>query len=107
MLAASGCDFRRIDEHAFDIVPRPPRRRSAVTANATARSPDNADLSELVVVANRRPTPAERLAYSVSSISGATLTEQGVRDLNGLSTITPAMTLTNLGMGRDKVLLRG
>ena len=105
LLGGSGCDYRRLDARAFDIQPSArPRHAPVVTASdAVAR----ADVSELVVVATRRTTPADRLAYAVSSIPRATLDAQGIHDLGDLTMISPGMTVTNLGMGRDKVLLRG
>jgi outer membrane receptor protein involved in Fe transport len=59
------------------------------------------------VVATRRATPADRLAYSVTAVDHQVLTAQGVDDASTLSFIVPSMTVTNLGMGRDKILLRG
>ena len=106
LLAGSGCGFRRIDAQAFDIVPLPPPARPTPPPQP-AGSSVNADLSELVVVATRQATPADRLAYAVSSVSGRTLRADGVRDVGDLALVSPAMTVTNLGMGRDKVLLRG
>jgi len=109
LLSGSGCVSRRIDARAYDVhaAPRPAPPGPSGRSAGFSRAPTVADLSELVVVATRRPTPAERLAYSVTSVSGATLRQQGVRDIGDLALVTPAMTLTNLGMGRDKILLRG
>ena len=105
ILKGSGCTYRRLDARAFEIRPAP---RYAPSPVITEReSPTRAELTELVVVATRRTTPIDRLAYSVSSIPRGTLDAQGVHDLADLTAISPGMTVTNLGMGRDKVLLRG
>ncbi|HLZ82004.1 MAG TPA: TonB-dependent receptor [Caulobacteraceae bacterium] len=105
LLKGSGCAYRRIDARAFEIRPAPRTAPSPViTASESAA---RADVSELVVVATRRSTPADRLAYAVSSIPRSTLDAQGVHDLGDLTMLSPGMTVTNLGMGRDKVLLRG
>jgi outer membrane receptor protein involved in Fe transport len=105
LLKGSGCAYRRIDARAYEVrtAPKAPRR----PVIAAVPTPTSADLEELVVVATRRSTPADSLAYAVSSIPSDTLYAQGVHDLGDLTMITPSMTVTNLGMGRDKVLLRG
>lgn len=105
LLAGSGCAVHRLDARAYELqAPLPAKSRQLP---ATGYDNAKADLSELVVVATRRATPADRLAYAVSSIPRNTLEAQGVRDISDLAMIAPAMTVTNLGMGRDKVLLRG
>ena len=101
LLSGSGCGVRKLDARAFEVQPSP----KAPATPAVVAGPS--DVSELVVVATRRPTPANRLPYAVSSTSGETMQAQGVHDLSELATITPSMVVTNLGMGRDKVLLRG
>jgi len=105
ILRGSGCGYRRLDAGAYEIRPLP--RTAPAPAIAANESPTRADLSELVVVATRQTTPADRLAYAVSSIPRSTLDDQGVHDLSDLTMLSPGMTVTNLGMGRDKVLLRG
>jgi len=97
LLAGSGCGYRFLDTQAIEIVRLKPRQ-PAPAADAPP---------ELVVVASPRPTPVDRLAYGVSFVDHQSLTEQGVRDTGDLAMLTPAMTVTNLGLGRDKVLLRG
>ncbi len=109
LLLGTGCDFRRIDERAYQIIPRapsPPKAPATATASPEPETPI-APLSELVVVATRRPTLADRLAYSVSVLDERAAAAQGVRDANDLALVLPAMTVTNLGPGRDKVILRG
>ena len=101
LLSGSGCGVRKLDARAFEVRPSP---RAPATPPVPAGP---ADVSELVVVATRRAAPADRLPYPVSSTSGEVMEEQGVHDLGELATITPSMIVTNLGMGRDKVLLRG
>jgi outer membrane receptor protein involved in Fe transport len=108
LLGGTGCGFRRIDERAFSVEPmgRFAQRSPPPARTATEPSPP-LDLSELVVVATRHLTPADRLAYGVSSTSGAVLRQQGVSDLSQLSLLVPSTGATNLGMGRDKVIVRG
>lgn len=110
LLAGTGCDVRRVDSKAYQIVRRPPP--APVPTPAPAAPTDIAAepsplLSELVVVATRRPTLADRLAYSVSVMDERAGAVRGVKDANDLALVVPAMTVTNLGPGRDKVILRG
>jgi outer membrane receptor protein involved in Fe transport len=105
MLKGSGCTYRQLDAHAYEIRPAPRIAPSRV-ASAVPKS-TSPDLAELVVVATHRATLAERLPYAVTSVPAATLDAQGVHDLGDLTMLTPGMTVTNLGMGRNKVLLRG
>jgi iron complex outermembrane receptor protein len=104
ILAGSGCGYRFIDARAIEITPLPPKPPIVATV---ARAPATVDIAELVVVATRRPTPAGRLAYPVSAIENRTLQSQGIADTAGIALIVPSMTVTNLGAGRDKILLRG
>ncbi|WP_066683043.1 TonB-dependent receptor [Caulobacter sp. CCH9-E1] len=105
----TGCEIRRIDSRAYQIVQAPPPVVRPVAPVVLVREvePPMAPLSELVVVATRRPTLADRLAYSVSVLDERSAVAQGVRDANDLALVMPAMTVTNLGPGRDKVILRG
>ncbi|WP_304164258.1 TonB-dependent receptor domain-containing protein [Phenylobacterium aquaticum] len=103
LLAGTGCGYRLVDARAVEIVRLPPPRPAATPLRVAPL----ADVAELVVVATRQPTPADRLAYPVSALEGRTLESQGVRDASDLALVTPAMTVTNLGSGRDKILLRG
>lgn len=106
LLLGVGCEARRIDARAYQIVPRPSvtSRPVAATVEAPVEAPP---LSELVVVATRRPALIDRLAYSVSALDERAAAARGVRDAADLALIVPSMTVTNLGPGRDKVILRG
>jgi outer membrane receptor protein involved in Fe transport len=110
MLQGTGCGFEVLDAHAFAITvnrSRAPAPRAAAVPHPSAPAPAATPLQELVVVATRRLTPADRLAYGVSAVNAATLSQQGLSDDNALALATPAMNITNLGMGRDKIFLRG
>ncbi|MGZ6018112.1 MAG: TonB-dependent receptor [Phenylobacterium sp.] len=106
LLAGGGCGWRLRGPGAVEIVVLPAVPRAAAPQAAPSR-PTTSDLDELIIVATRRPTRADRLAYAVSSTDGAALAAQGVHDATELAATTPSMTVTNLGPGRDKILLRG
>lgn len=107
LLARTGCTFRFIDPGAVAIVPlsspKPPRPAPPPPPPTTTTT----DLDQLVVVATRRPTLQASLAYPVSLVSSSDLQQAGGTDLATVARLTPSMTLTNLGPGRDKILIRG
>lgn len=108
LLKDTGCDAVQINKKVFQIVRRAaPVVREPIAKGADVSRETLAPLSELVVVATRRPTLADRLAYSVSALDAKALAARGVRDATDLALAVPAMTVTNLGPGRDKVILRG
>ena len=107
LLSGSGCRFRRLDSRAYDIIaPRRPPPPAILSVVPQVAGEEN-EISELVVVATQRPTRQDRLPYAVSSLSQTELRRQGAHDMSDVAALSPAMTVTNLGMGRDKVLLRG
>ncbi len=108
LLAGSGCGFRFIDAQSVEIIPLPrPMPEPPVRPAPPPPPPTVQDVAPIVVVATRAPTPIDQLAYSVSAVTRAELLGQGATDAGGLALLTPAMTVTNLGQGRDKILLRG
>lgn len=107
VLRGTGCEARLIAARAYKIVrgaPPPPVQVLPGSADRTEATPA---LSELIIVATRRPELADRLAYSVSALDGRAAEARGVRDTSDLALTAPSMTVTNLGPGRDKVILRG
>ncbi|THD51086.1 TonB-dependent receptor [Phenylobacterium sp.] len=106
LLEGTGCSFRFIDKGAVEIRPAARAVRTGAAPVGIPEARTN-DLDELIVVATRRATAADRLAYAVSSQDGATMAGLGVKDDGDLASTEPAMTVTNLGPGRDKILLRG
>ncbi len=107
LLAGTGCGFRMIDAHAVEIFRLPRDKPPATKPSRKLQTEEASSLSELVIVATRRLTPADRLAYAVSAIDSATVSAQGLRDAGDLAMAVPSMTVTNLGAGRDKIMLRG
>lgn len=105
LLAGSGCTFRFINDRAVDIVPLP--RSAPVAPDPPAPPLASTDLAPVVIVATRRPQGVDSLAYPVSALSASVMSEQGVADAADVARLSPSMTVTNLGAGRDKILLRG
>jgi iron complex outermembrane recepter protein len=109
LLEKSGWTWRRLSPSAFEVAcgKAAQSRTDVAQPSAPSASAPAVELAPLVAVATRRPAPADRLAYSVSAIDAPTLLRQGVHDLSDLAQLTPGMTVTNLGTGRDKIMLRG
>jgi outer membrane receptor protein involved in Fe transport len=110
VLGGSGCGYRFLDPRAVLIQPLPqpqPVSRPPITPPSRPAPPITTPVAEVTVAATRRPTPVDRSAYPVSTLSGALLDEQGISDVADIASLTPSMTVTNLGPGRDKILLRG
>ena len=109
ILAGSGCGFRFVDARAVEVapLPKPPAPPPPSPRPVATPTPASTDLDAVVVVATRRPTAVDRLAYPVTALGAATLTSQGVADAGDIARLSPSMTVTNLGAGRNKILLRG
>ena len=104
-LTAGSCAFDILDAHTVRISPR----RVATSARRVTPSGVTAPplVSELLVTATKRIEAANRLPASISAISSEELTATGVTDATGVVRLAAGMTITNLGAGRDKIMLRG
>jgi outer membrane receptor protein involved in Fe transport len=104
ILAHSGCDYVMPDPRTVLIrKAAPPRPRHA----AVAAPPASLGLGEVVVTAQRYPNLPGRTPYAISVVSGSTLSRETLTSLSDLTGQVAGMTVTNLGPGRDKILLRG
>lgn len=103
ILAASGCGYRQSDPRTV-IIHRlpPPSPRPQPEAEPTPLG-----LGEVVVTAQRYPNLPGRTPYAISVLSGGQLEREAMTSLYDLTGQVAGMTVTNLGPGRDKVLLRG
>lgn len=108
LLAGSDCSFEIIDARTVMI-----RRRSPALVHAPAASPTVAPpapptvIGEVVVTAGRRAELAGRTPYAITAIAGDMLEQTGNSDISDLGGMVAGMTVTNLGPGRNKVILRG
>lgn len=64
-------------------------------------------VSEIVVTSPRRAELSGRAPMSITAVTGQTMQQRGQADVEALTFDVAGMTVTNLGPGRDKVLLRG
>jgi iron complex outermembrane receptor protein len=117
LLAGGDCRFVMTAPDTVRIVaaqgPRPaPAAKvhapvSPSVARVSAPQAGSVTLPELIVTATRRPSVVSRLADSVSVVGADVIREAGATDANDLSAQLAGVTTTNLGPGRDKILLRG
>ncbi len=103
LLRGAGCRAVSIDDTAFKIV-RLPEPRPVQMVRPVEAPPD---LATVVVFANRRLTSALLIDPATLVLDGETLQAQGVSDISQFARLAPGMTVTNLGPGRDKIILRG
>lgn len=94
--------IRRIVKSPASSSPRAPHP----PPQAAAPSPP-VIVGELVVTAGRYADLPGRTPYSITAISDEDLDRSRTRDMTDLAAQVAGMTVTNLGPGRDKVLLRG
>ena len=105
-LAASDCRAVWIDDRTVRIERRLASVR-AVPSTALPAAPAAANLAEVVVTASKRGLDVFDLPGSVSVVQAQALSAAHARDTADLRLLASGMTVTNLGPGRDKVLLRG
>jgi outer membrane receptor protein involved in Fe transport len=101
LLAGASCRFEFADPQTVRLTAAPPPVTPVKSAEA-APPPE-----EIMVSATKRVAAADRLPASVSVISTAQL--DGANDFDTADTVdrVAGMSMTNLGPGRDKIMLRG
>lgn len=115
LLAGSGCRATITRSGAVIIrraepapAPAPPGRPPSSPAPPPAATDlDASELSDVIVTAERRPDSPQSAALPVTALSGEQIDTAGAIDAHGLSALVAGMTVTNLGSGRNKILLRG
>jgi outer membrane receptor protein involved in Fe transport len=111
LLTGTGCTFTAVDARAYSIAPRPervsaPARTAGSPATATAEPP-TVRLLDLTVTTTRRPSLVSRTPASVSLASAGDLSANRIDSLQELAPEFAGVTVTNLGPGRNKILVRG
>ena len=112
MLAQSGCAFVILDRRTV-LVRRAPLRVAPAPARAPQPPPvlaaaeSNVALGEVVITAQRFPNLPGRTPYAISAVSGEAISRERASSLADIGSQVAGLTKTNLGPGRDKILLRG
>lgn len=111
ILKGSGCRAVRLDARtvAIETEPRPMRPPAASPRPPLSPQPPApaAELAELVVTATKREESLRDAPYAITALTGEELQREGVVGTGGLPAVAAGVTVTNLGPGRDKVILRG
>ncbi|WP_303713681.1 TonB-dependent receptor [Brevundimonas naejangsanensis] len=114
ILAGSDCRYtlRRdgavIIRHEERRAPRAaPTTAQAVDRNQTPVVSENTRLSDVIVTAGRSPETPQTSPSALTSVSGEQILRSGAAGAFDLSALVAGMTVTNLGSGRNKILLRG
>jgi outer membrane receptor protein involved in Fe transport len=104
LLTGGRCQVQRIDSRTFRLVfvPDHPKTPPAPKRGDEAL-PDNTDTTVLIV---RRPQRISASPSAISVIPGSVMADYD-QDISFLAQRVPGMTVTNLGPGRNKILLRG
>jgi outer membrane receptor protein involved in Fe transport len=99
VLAGAPCAWRVVDAKTVRITPLAPQPHVA--------GPAPPEVSELLVTARRRPERLDALPAGVSVLSGEQLIATGAYDVRDTAGQLVSVLTTNLGPGRDKLLMRG
>jgi outer membrane receptor protein involved in Fe transport len=115
-LAEHRCAFQIVDARTVRLSPLPAappspsifaRRAPVQPASPPVVERREAPMGEIVVTATKRDLLLGAAAASVSVISGAQLRASNTTDSAGAASQIAGIVITNLGPGRDKILLRG
>jgi len=104
LLAGAPCRYRIVDARTVRILPAP-----AAVPLPAAREPSRGSsvVSEVVVTATKRPAALGRLPAGVSAISRDQINATRAVDAGQTVGQLAGVLTTNLGPGRDKLLIRG
>jgi outer membrane receptor protein involved in Fe transport len=99
LLEDSGCSFRLVDARTVQVF-APPRRAAHPAAAAPVAS-------ELLVTATKRRLSADEIAAAVSVLPQDQLAATRAVDVRRTTGQIAGVVMTNLGAGRDKLIVRG
>jgi iron complex outermembrane recepter protein len=106
LLNGAPCVFRIMDNRTVRISVRPVATVAPAPAPMDPPRPPPL-LAEVVVTATKRPVAMDRLPAGVSAISGQQIAATGSVDISRTVGQLAGVQTTNLGPGRDKLLIRG
>jgi iron complex outermembrane receptor protein len=101
LTAGAPCTWRILDPRTVRILPR------TQAASTRSAAPPSTVVAELLVTATKRPADVTRLPASVSVVSHDQIEATGALDVGALTGQVSGLLTTNLGPGRDKLILRG
>ena len=111
LLAGSDCSFRRMASDTIRILPAVPAAAAVVANVESASSPADPSpmpvVQEVVVNATKRAAKLDQLPYAISALNADDMRTAGAVDVDDIASKLASFSTTNLGPGRDKILLRG
>jgi iron complex outermembrane receptor protein len=112
LLEGSNCRFRRVSSDTVRILPleRAEPRPAPEAPGAQPPPPEpppNLMLQEVVVSATKRAALVDQLPYAISALGAEDLQAAGAVDIDDIASQLTSFSTTNLGPGRDKILIRG
>ena len=110
LLEGSNCRFRRVASDTVRILPleRTEPKPQGASPEPLPPPPDAMlMLQEVVVSATKRAAVVDQLPYAVSALNSEALQTAGAVDIDDVASQLASFSTTNLGPGRNKILLRG
>jgi outer membrane receptor protein involved in Fe transport len=112
LLAQSGCGFVILDRRTVLVRKArppvaPPAARPPPPSPPVQAASDGGEIGEVVITAQRYPNLPGRTPYAISAISGESISRERASSLADIGFQVAGLSTTNLGPGRDKILLRG
>lgn len=112
LLDGSNCRFRHVASDTVRILPLqrpepPPAPAPGAEPAPPPEPPPDLMLQEVVVNATKRAAVVDQLPYAVSALRSEDLQAAGAVDIDDVASQLASLSTTNLGPGRDKILLRG
>lgn len=105
ILTGAPCRYAVIDDRTVRILPGAQRQAPSPSVHDTARPP--ALVAEVIVTATKRPMALDQLPAGVSAISRDQINATRAIDVGQTTGQLAGVLTTNLGPGRDKLLIRG
>ncbi|WP_296595621.1 TonB-dependent receptor, partial [Phenylobacterium sp.] len=105
LLDGAPCRFTVVDARTVRILPAAPAAPATPPSREVPRAP--ALVAEIVVTATKRPAALDQLPAGVSAISRAQISTTRATDVGQTTGQLAGVLTTNLGPGRDKLLIRG
>jgi iron complex outermembrane receptor protein len=112
LLDGSNCRFRRVASDTVRILPLERAEPSPTPTQGSAPPPPSEPppdlmLQEVVITATKRTAEVDQLPYAISALDSDDLLAAGAVDIDDVAPQLASLSTTNLGPGRDKILLRG
>lgn len=108
LLAGAPCAYRVVDARTVALGPARPAPVAGASRAPPGRAPVRGpEVAELVVHASKRDTPLSGLSAPASVMPRQRIEAIGASDVGGTTGQLAGLHMTNLGPGRDKLLVRG